>query len=73
MSANDELRAHLLVIYEHARDALGLIDDGASVPSSLIAPSGTCTHPEDKRTRMMGGHWMCDPLKGGCGVKGQDT
>ncbi len=73
MSANDELRAHLAVIAEHARDALKLIDGGASVPSSLIAPSGTCTHPEDKRIRRMGGYWTCDPLKGGCGQEGRDA
>jgi len=72
MSANDELKAHLIVIYEHARDALRLMDDGASLTADLIAPSGTCTHPESKRIRTMGGYWTCDPLKGGCGAKGRD-
>jgi hypothetical protein len=68
MSANDELRAHLLVIYEHARDALKLIDGGASVTDELIVPKGTCSHPESKRTRNMGGYWSCE-----CGAKGRDT
>jgi hypothetical protein len=70
MSANDELRAHLIVLYEHARDALKLLDDGAGLTAELTLPSGSaaCAHPEKDRVRMMGGHWSCK-----CGAKGQDT
>lgn len=68
MSANDELRAHLIVLYEHARDALKLADAGAIVDSPLVSSNGSCLHPERKRTRSMGGYWTCE-----CGEKGRDT
>ncbi|MCK9358202.1 MAG: hypothetical protein M0R22_13835 [Dehalococcoidia bacterium] len=68
MSASDELRAHLLVIYEHARDALTALDAGASLTDELIVPGGQCSHPESTRMHMLGGYWECP-----CGVKGRDT
>ena len=68
MPANDELKAHLLVIFEHARDALKLLDDSASLTDELVVPRGACSHPESKKTRTMGGNWVCQ-----CGVKGRDT
>jgi hypothetical protein len=68
MSANDELRAHLIVLYEHARDALKLIDAGAVLAGDLVASDGSCLHPENKRTRYMGGYWQCE-----CGEKGRDA
>ena len=68
MPASDELRAHLAVIYEHARDALRLLDAGAEITNELIVPADKCGHPESKRTRMMGGYWSCE-----CGEKGRDT
>ena len=70
-SRGDQLRAHLAVIAEHARDALVLIGEGAELPSALSLPKGSdaCTHPEDKRDRAMGGHWTCQV----CGYEGRDV
>lgn len=70
MSAS-ELRAHLLVIAEHARDALALLDDEPA-PITLPAGSTACTHPERLRIRTMGGYWTCDETRGGCGFQGRD-
>ena len=57
MSASDELKAHLLVIAEHARDALALIEAGAMQSISLPKGSTACLHPH--RQEGMGGWWTC--------------
>jgi hypothetical protein len=67
-ASDDELRAHLLVIADHAREALELLGMTAT-PGSLIVPPGTpCTHPIAQRTYAMGGYWICS-----CGANGKDA
>ena len=59
MSASDELRAHLLVIADHTREALQLLDGGAEVTPTLSLPEGSraCTHR--RRQEGMGGWETC--------------
>lgn len=64
-AANDDaLKAHLIVIYEHARDALKLMD--TPQVEGLSLPSGVCRHTN--RAASMGGYWTCLD----CGAKGRD-
>ena len=65
VSRDDQLRAHLAVIAEHARDALALLTAAAG---PLILPDGLpCRHPKETRTYAMGGFWTCP-----CGAEGKD-
>jgi len=68
MSVNDELQAHLIAILEHARDALKLLDEGATLTPSITLPAGStaCTHPNKQRS--MGGYWFCPD----CNTEGRD-
>ena len=67
-ASDDQLRAHLAVIAEHAQAALALLGMGTTT-GPLILPDGTpCTHPESQRTYAMGGHWTCS-----CGAIGKDA
>lgn len=67
MSASDELRAHLIVIYEHSRDALKLLD--ADAPADLTLPKGSSACRHTHKTPSMGGYWTCHD----CGAKGRDV
>jgi hypothetical protein len=55
-ASDDQLRAHLLVIAEHARDALALLEE--STPG-LTLPKGStaCTHR--RNSLGMGGYRTC--------------
>ena len=70
MTANaDELRAHMLVVIDHAQAALSALGGSASSGSLILPPhSEACAHPVTQRTYSMGGHWRCT-----CGATGKDT
>jgi hypothetical protein len=61
VASDDQLRAHLLVIAEHARDALALLGEAGTLGGSLTLPVGSnaCTHPAGKRDYTLGGNWTC--------------
>jgi hypothetical protein len=71
MSASDELRAHLLVIADHIREAIVLLDNGATPAASLHLPTGSqaCTHKDSKA--LMGGYRVC--LNQECGYRWRDS
>jgi len=69
VARDDELRAHLLVIIDHAQAALSALGGNAQ-SGALVLPPGSeaCAHPAMQRTYAMGGHWRCT-----CGATGKDT
>lgn len=66
---NEQLRAHLLTIADHVRDALALMDAGAAAPVSLDLPKGSRACQHLKRTKAMGGYWSCPD----CGATGRES